>query len=169
MVGSAFGRWDVRVGRDPSLAPALGDPFDPLPVCPPGMLTGDDGLPAVEAPDGYPISLPPDRILHDDPGHEWDIVSRMDAVAEFLFDDPDGEVREALGHLKAKDLRSYLRDKFFPQHLKRYSKSRRKAPIYWYLAVPSKRWGLWVYAPWLSREQLFAVARAAQDKMRRLV
>jgi hypothetical protein len=46
--------------------------------------------------------------------------------------------------------------------------SRRKAPIYWYLAVPSQAWGLWAYAPWLSREQLFAIAGAAQEKLRRL-
>ena len=38
------------------------------------------------------IGLPPDRILHDDPGHVWDIVSRMEAVAGFLFDDPDAEL-----------------------------------------------------------------------------
>ena len=30
------------------------DPFDPLPVCSPGMLQDDDGLPAREAPAGYP-------------------------------------------------------------------------------------------------------------------
>ncbi len=168
LIGGGFGRWDVRIGRDPGLAVPLGDPFDPLPVCPPGMLTGEDGLSVTRAPDGYPISLPPDRVLHDDPGHEWDVVSQMESVAESLFDDPDDELREALSYLKAKDLRSYLRSKFFSQHLSRYSKSRRKAPIYWYLAVPSKEWGLWVYAPWLSREQLFAIARAAQEKMRRL-
>ena len=168
VAGCALGRWDVRIGRDHSLAPGWGDPFDPLPVCPPGMLTGDDGLPATEAPEGYPLVLPPDRILHDDPGHRWDIVRAVEATSDFLFDDPDRELREALGHVKANDLRSYLRGKFFPQHLSRYSKSRRKAPIYWYLAVPSRQWGLWAYAPWLSREQLFAVARAAQEKLRRL-
>jgi hypothetical protein len=45
-VGVAFGRWDVRIGADPSLAPALGGPFEALPPCPPGMLVGPDGLPA---------------------------------------------------------------------------------------------------------------------------
>ncbi|HNS45547.1 MAG TPA: hypothetical protein PKH37_09995, partial [Alphaproteobacteria bacterium] len=45
-VGVAFGRWDVRIALDPALAPKLPDPFDPLPVCPPGMLVGPDGLPA---------------------------------------------------------------------------------------------------------------------------
>jgi hypothetical protein len=45
-VGVAFGRWDVRIGADPSLAPALGGPFEALPPCPPGMLVSPDGLPA---------------------------------------------------------------------------------------------------------------------------
>jgi hypothetical protein len=31
---------------DSTLAPELPGPFDPLPVCPPGMLVGTDGLPA---------------------------------------------------------------------------------------------------------------------------
>lgn len=45
-VGAAFLRWDVRIAQDTSLAPELPDPFDPLPACPPGMLVGQDGLPA---------------------------------------------------------------------------------------------------------------------------
>ena len=45
-VGAAFGRWDIRIAQDPSLVPKLPEPFDPLPVCPPGMLVGPDGLPA---------------------------------------------------------------------------------------------------------------------------
>ena len=39
-VGVAFGRFDIRLGLDASLAPGAPDPFDPLPVCPPGMLVG---------------------------------------------------------------------------------------------------------------------------------
>jgi len=45
-VGVALGRWDVRIAMDPPLAPKLSDSFAPLPVCPPGMLVGPDGLPA---------------------------------------------------------------------------------------------------------------------------
>ena len=168
LVGIAIGRWDIRVGQDPEHARSFRNPLEPLPVVPPGMLTGKDGLPVSDLPVGYPLALPPDRILHDDRGHRWDVVHGVEAAAGLLFDDPDRELSEALRYLKAKDLRSYLRAKFFSQHLKRYSKSRRKAPLYWYMAVPSKEWGLWVYAPWLSREQLFAIARAAQDKLRRL-
>ena len=34
------------------------EPFDPLPVCSPGMLTGDDGLPLEAPPAGLPDRLP---------------------------------------------------------------------------------------------------------------
>ncbi|MFV1989899.1 MAG: hypothetical protein ACC652_04075, partial [Acidimicrobiales bacterium] len=168
LVGAAIGRWDIRVFEDPSLASPLPDLFDPVSLTPPGMLTGNDGLPLSEAPEGYPLRLPPDWIMHDDAGHPWDLARAVESVAEVIFDDGEQELRELLRHSRANDLRWYLRTKFPSAHLSRYSKSRRKAPIYWFLAVPSKQWGLWVYAPQLSREQLFAVAGAAQEKMRRL-
>jgi hypothetical protein len=163
LVGCALGRWDVRIGRDPTLAPPAPDPFDPVPICSPGMLVGPDGLAAREAPEGYPVELPPDRILLDEEGHRWDVVRRVRAAAEVLFDDPDA-ILEECERILGRELREYLRRDFFKAHLGRYSKSRRKAPIYWYLSVPSRAWGLWVYAAVLSRETLFAVVREARRR-----
>ena len=80
---------------------------------------------------------------------------------------PQSHQRLALRR-EVKDLRRRLRGRFFADHVKDYSASRRYAPIYWYLAVPSREWGLWVYAPALSREMLFAIAGSARDKLRRL-
>lgn len=168
LVGCAFGRFDVRIGRDPSFAPPAPDPFDPVPVCSPGTLVGPDGLPAREAPEGYPLELPPDHLLLDEEGHPWDIVLRVRRAAEVLFDDPDA-ILEECERILGRDLRGYLRRDFFKAHLGRYSKSRRKAPIYWYLSVPSREWGLWLYAPTLSRETLFAVVREARRKEGALV
>jgi hypothetical protein len=59
-----------------------------------------------------------------------------------------------------------LRKQFFKDHLVRYSKSRRKAPLYWPLTVPSKNWGVWVYAPLLTRETLYAIALEAARRER---
>jgi hypothetical protein len=44
-------------------------------------------------------------------------------------------------------LRDYFRKPagFFADHLKRYSKSRRQAPIYWPLVTPSGSYTLWIY------------------------
>jgi hypothetical protein len=65
-----------------------------------------------------------------------------------------------------KTIRDHLRQQFFKQHVSRYSKSRRKAPIYWPLTVQSKNWAAWVYAPTLSRETLYVVASAAARRER---
>ena len=46
---------------------------------------------------------------------------------------------------------------FFEYHLKRYSKSRRKAPILWQLAVPSGRYSVWLYAHRLTRDSFFQI------------
>jgi hypothetical protein len=164
LAGCAFGRWDVRIGRDPSRAPKRPAIFDPVPVCPPGMLVDADGLPARDPPDGYPLRLPSQRVLLDEPGHRLDVVSAVEAAAAALADSPSEllhDLEEALGH----QLRDHFRRQFFKDHLGRYSRSRRKAPIYWPLYVPSKQWGLWVYAPALTRETLFAVEAAADQRL----
>lgn len=164
LVGVAVGRWDVRIGRDPNLAPPQPGLFDPVPICSPGMLVGDDGLPVVAAPPGYPIELPTLTVLLDEEGYPWDIESGVRRAAGAVVDDADAILDEVEGIL-GQPLRSYFRRRFFSDHLGRYSKSRRKAPIYWYLSVPSRAWGLWIYAPRLSREPLYAVGREARRRL----
>lgn len=158
LVGIVFGRWDLRIGQDPGRAPAAPDLFEPVPIYPPGMLADDDEMPAREALAGYPLELPPDRLLLDEPGHPWDIEECVRRVAAELFDDPDAILAEAIEILGKRSLRDYFRRQFFKGHLSRYSKSRRKAPIYWQLSTPSRKWGIWLYAPVLSRETLYAIA-----------
>ncbi len=161
LVGIAFGRWDVRkVGTEPF----LGDLFDPVPNYPPGMLL-NDGKPARETPEGYELDLPPGQLLLDQRGHGWDIANRVMVAASTLVKDADALIADLMGHLKGKDLRDHLRKHFFKDHLSRYSKSRRKAPIYWPLYVPSGGWGAWVYAPSLNRETLYAVEAAAASRL----
>ena len=68
VVGVAFGRFDLRDVTDEASRLSDRDPFDPLPVCSPGMLTDDDVFPCEHPPAGYPIDFPLDGILVDDPG-----------------------------------------------------------------------------------------------------
>jgi hypothetical protein len=158
LVGCAFGRWDVRaVGTHQEMT----GPFDPVSPCAPGALVSADGYPAPAAPDHYALKLPPNRLLLDEPGHQWDLLTGVDAVVEQLFEDGDSVTTELVQILRRASLRDYLRRDFFKNHLAQYTESRRKAPIYWPLSVPSGKWTAWVYAPTLSRETLYAVASEA--------
>lgn len=159
-LGVAFGRFDVRLAIGDRPLPAEPEPFDPLPVCSPGMLTGDDGLPVAAPPGDYPIAFPEDGVLVDDPGHPQDLLGRVRAVFGVVFgDDASERLLEAEGHVgrRTEDLRAWFATRFFALHVKRYSKSRRKAPIYWQLATPSGSYSVWLYAHRFTPDTLFRV------------
>lgn len=160
MVGVAFGRFDIRLATEARHLAAEPKSFDPLPVCSPAMLTGDDSLPFANAPTGYPVKFRGDGMLVDDPGHARDLTT----ILRFVF----GKVFEAKADTwwhevgasldpKERDLRGWLASSFFEHHLKRYSKSRRKAPILWQLSVPSGRYSIWLYAHRLTRDSFFQI------------
>ena len=86
-VGCVLGRWDVRFATGGKPAPALPDPFDPLPVCSPGMLQADDGRPLHHTPEVYPLRIDWDGILVDDSDHLDDIIHRVRNVLEVIFDE----------------------------------------------------------------------------------
>ena len=130
--GVAFGRFDWRLATGEREAPPEPDPFDPLPAKSPGMLP-DDAEP-FHAHSG---------ILVDDPGHRHDLARLIE---------------EVLARVEAPvpiDVRRWLQRDFFPYHLKQYSKSRRKAPIYWPISTSSGSYTLWLYYPSLTDQTLF--------------
>lgn len=112
--------------------PGPSDPFDPVPEKSAGMLPTD-----VEPFHGYPA------ILVDDQGHADDLARLVEeVVARVERPVPD-------------DIRRWLRRDFFASHLRLYSKSRRKAPIYWPLATSSGGYTLWLYYPRLTNQTLY--------------
>lgn len=164
LVGLSFGRWDFRIGRDPSCVDSPVNLLTPPARYSPGSLLNSEGKPPITLPYDYPIEFPPDGILFDQAGHDWDISSMVEQAGEAFFDS-DGPLSDALSVLMARpDLSRFLRTRFFQKHLTMYSVSRRRAPIYWQLQVPSKTWGIWLYAPKLSREMLFAIVREAEQR-----
>jgi len=85
-------------------------------------------------------------ILVDDPGHPHDLAHLMEEVLERVeMPVPD-------------NVRHWLQRDFFAFHLKTYSKSRRKAPIYWPLSTPSASYSVWCYYHRLTRDTFFRVA-----------
>jgi hypothetical protein len=157
-VGVAFGRLDVRLATGARLVPGEPEPFDPLPACSPGMLTGGDGLPLARPPSGYPLEFPEGGVLVDDPGHVKDLTVAVRAVFDIVFGvDADRWWNEVTALLdpKGHDIRAWFASSFFEYHLKRYSKSRRRAPILWQFGVRSGRYSVWLYAHRTTSDSFF--------------
>ena len=165
-LGVAFGRFDVRLATGERSALPEPEPFHPLPVCSPGMLTGGDGLPLSAPPAGYPLAFPADGLLVDDPGHPLDLITAVRSVFEVVFDDADARLKEAAELLGTTELRSWFASDFFGPHIKRYSKSRRKAPIYWQFATPSGSYSIWLYIHRATADSLFRVLELVSQKLR---
>ena len=154
-VGVAFGRFDWRLATGERAAPPEPEPFDPLPAKSPGML-----------PDGAATFHAHAGILVDDPGHPQDLARLVEGVLETVFTTGQSGTGEASapidGHPRVSDPRSLLTDtrrrlqrEFFAFHLQRYSKSRRKVPIYWPLSTAAGGYTLWLYYPSLTSQTLY--------------
>jgi len=172
-VGVAFGRWDIRYATGEQPAPPEPDPFEALPLCPPGMLQNDEGLPAKpnEVDTDYPIRISWNGILVEDAAHNEDILKRVGEALTVMWGEQTGAIQqEACEMLKVKKLRDYFAEnragsKFFKEHLSRFSKSRRKAPLYWPLSTDSGTYTLWFYYHRLDADTLYtAVTQFIEPK-----
>jgi hypothetical protein len=171
-VGCAFGRWDIRLATGDRKPPRLSDPFDPLPICPPGMLQTEDSVPLTTPPDGYALPIDPDGILVDDTDRPDDILRRVRDSLEVIWgrraESIEMEIRKILG---VNELREYFRKPgkggFWDDHSFRYSKSRRKAPIYWLLQSSKRNYAIWLYYHRLDKDLLFkALVNYVEPKIR---
>jgi hypothetical protein len=174
IIGCSFGRWDIRCATGERQPPELPDPFDPLPVCPPGMLQGEDGLPLGKE-DGrrmkdsgrYPLRVAWDGVLVEDKNHPEDLIGRVreviGAIWAYLAEGIETEVCQVLG---VRTLREYFRKSFFADHLKRYSKSRRQAPIYWPLSTASGSYTIWIYYHRFGKDTFYRVCETVDEKLR---
>lgn len=156
-VGCAFGRWDVRCDGAKINVNAL-TPFEELPTSSPMSLRDSGGIPLKETPPGYPIRVEWEGLMPDDSEHTNDIVRRVRDVLEVVWKDGAEKLeKEACTILGVTELRDYFRNSngFWDHHISRYSKSRRKAPIYWLLQSSRKNYSLWIYYQRLDRDLLF--------------
>ncbi len=172
LTGCSFGRWNIRYATGELPTPELPNPFDPLPVCSPGMLIGDDGLPLKTPPADYPLNIKWDGIMVDDPDHPDDIVRRLREVLAVIWHDRAEAIEQEICQiLEITDMRDYFRRPgkggFWDDHIQHYSKSRRKAPIYWLLQSEKRNYGIWIYYHRLDKDLLFkALVNYVEPKLR---
>ena len=120
----------------------------------------------------YPLDIVWSGILVDDEQHPDDIVTRVrDALRVIWGERAPAIEQEAIEILQGKgrtpkDLRDYFRTpaQFFASHLARYSKSRRKAPIYWPLSTESGDFTLWLYYHRLDDQTLIRCVNRIEKK-----
>jgi hypothetical protein len=127
----------------------------------------------------YPIGVAWGGLLQDDAldddapsRHVDDLYRRVSQVLEYVYAtvhaEREGELAEAL---RVPSLREWIRrpDGFFADHLMRYSKSNRRAPIYWPISTTSGGLTLWLYYPRISAAMLAACVnrlRVGDDALR---
>ncbi len=113
----------------------------------------------------YPVAVQWDSVLVDSTDEHGrsaspsDIERRILNVFEIVFgSQAAAQEKAACDALGVSTLREYLRKPgnggFWLDHVARYSKSRRKAPIYWLLQSSQKKFALWLYYHRLDKETL---------------
>ena len=142
LVGVAFGRWDICCATGVlAFSPPI-NVFKELPQLPPGMLGGEGQSNAILGIDG----------------EEFCLVEKIRNALQTLYGE-NGESREnwLCSSLGVGSIADYLNSTggFFWDHLKCYSRSGRKAPIYWPLTTTSGNYTLWVYYPSLTSQTLY--------------
>lgn len=149
LVGYAFGRWDISYATGAKPVPEFGDIFDPLPFMPVVSLD--------KIPEGYPLDIPADGLLVGDVNNPCSIIRHVREAIHVIWGDKANDIEYELSQLIGYDsLQDYFDSPqgFFDYHFKRYTKSRRKAPIYWPLSSEHGKYTYWVYYPKLSQNTL---------------
>jgi len=171
-VGCLFGRWDARKQNDTPANRSLPDPFAANLRHSRAVLDAGSHAELESLDTSYPIQIQWDGTLVDDPDHADDIVRRTREVLEHLWSDrADVVEKEACEILAVKGLRDYFRKPskggFWEGHISRYSKSRRKAPIYWLLQSSGRNYAIWLYYHRLNKDLLFkALVNYVEPKIR---
>jgi Eco57I restriction-modification methylase len=143
-MGITFGRFELSRGVE-----AAETQVDPLAELLPRLLSNSNQAASASSM----------LMLVDDPGHAQDIVAAIRKSLASIRNEASPFEEELAGVLRpgTNDLRAWLRATFFDDHLRRYSKSRRKAPIYWQLAIPSADYSVWIYLHTFTRDTMYKV------------
>jgi hypothetical protein len=159
-MGCAFGRWDIRRCDHIDIDALFPNPQVPFPQVQPAAFELDNGRSCLTTPPDYPLRINWDGILVDDAEHHDDVLRRAIEILEMVWPGRAEVIeKEACEALAIKDLREYFRRAgkggFWDDHLSRYSKSRRKAPVYWLLQSSKRNYGIWLYYHRLDKDVLF--------------
>lgn len=168
IVGIAFGRWNIATRKDDDIGLNCVNPFEEIPLLPPGQLGGSGASVRTSSVDsgGSLVNTLRDGVLVDDPGSHSDIVDAVSDVIRSLWEGEDelGETTikaQMARYLEANSFRNLFSRpaSFFADHLCGHSKSRRQAPIYWQLSAGNGGYSAWLYYHRFTQDTLYRVLR----------
>jgi hypothetical protein len=166
-IGSAFGRWNVNLARDQQAV----ETGYVVPIYQGGLPPGHASR-TNRSKESTSLRVSGSGILPDDPEHSEDVVHGARNVLEAVWTARAEAVEKQIcAALNVESLREYLRstgkEGFWVDHVSRYSKSRRKAPIYWLLQSSRKNYALWFYYQRLDKDMSFkALVNYVEPKIR---
>ena len=149
-VGLVAGRFDIRRFEEDAPKPSPLDTFDVAPIT----------LLRTPKPRGYPLELPSSAMFVVDRA-DPDLADRLlgDALARVWPNASPDAVTQLSGVLRVAHLSSYLSDPgasgFYTDHARRYSKGRRRAPLYTWFGTASGTFGVLLMAPAATADTLF--------------
>lgn len=154
-VGVALGRFDVRQFAEDAPEPPEFSPLGTFKAAPITLL-------ADHRHDRYPLALPPSWMLtidRTDPGLADRLLS--DALARIWPTAAPDAVTQLSSALHIEHLSDYLTDAsasgFYVDHVRRYSKGRRRAPVYFWFGTASGAFGVLLVAPAATADTLFVL------------
>jgi hypothetical protein len=163
LVGMAFGRWNTDYAKGIKQIPEFGDVFDALPFMPTVSLN--------EISTDNILHIPTDGILSNQKDSAINLADHVRDVMHYLWTDKADDLEYELCQLiGSKNLQEYFESPtgFFDYHFKRYTKSRRKAPIYWPLSSEDGSLTYWVYYPKMTKNTLPALIIKLREENERL-
>jgi hypothetical protein len=164
LVGMAFGRWNTDYAKGIKQISEFGDVFDALPFMPTVSLN--------EIPTDNPLHIPTDGILSNQKDSIINLADHVSDVMHYLWTDKADDLEYELCQLiGTRNLQEYFDSPtgFFDYHFKRYTKSRRKAPIYWPLSSEDGSLTYWVYYPKMTKNTLPTLIIKLREENERLL
>jgi hypothetical protein len=168
-IGCAFGRWNVKLSRHQQ---AIGKNNSNASVHQGGLPPGHRTKDTQQGSESTPLRVSRSGILPDDLEHSDDVVHMVRNALEAVWKEQADTIETDLcATLTVESIREYFRKTtnggFWDDHVSRYSKSRRKAPIYWLLQSSNKNYALWLYYHRLDKDILFkALVNYVEPKIR---
>lgn len=184
LVGIVFGRWDMAYASGEAPIPEFGGVFDALPFMPVVEYKGRNAgvktehantgeLPQITIAIGSKESgFIPDisGIIPAGNSHN-NLTDQVRDAMTYLWGDNAADIEAEMTELLGVDsLRAWFDSPngFFDYHLMRYTKSRRKAPIYWPISTESGEIFCWISYPTLNADTLKRVTLMIDEELDRL-